>query len=760
MSERAGLRIQVSGIVQGVGFRPFVYNLAQRLELRGWVRNTSSGVEMEVDGDGAALHALVESLQHEAPPLARVERIDVADRAPNGFTHFEIRQSEVSAGFQPISPDIATCLECLRELFDPTDRHYRYPFVNCTHCGPRYSIIRDLPYDRPRTSMAEFEMCPDCAREYNDPGDRRYHAQPVSCPHCGPRVWVVVGDEVIEDQEDGLRRIRKLVAEGEIVAIKGLGGFHLACDATNPNAVAELRRRKHRADKPLAVMMADVETVRRHCEVSDAEHAELEDNRRPIVLLKKHLDSKVVEEVAPGQRTLGVMLPYTPLHHLLLERGSAIPEAWVMTSGNASDEPIITEDDEALEKLGSVAKAFLLHDRPIEARVDDPVERVDPYSGRVSPIRRARGFTPEPIRVPWKNQPVLATGAELKNTFCLARDNYAFVSPHIGDLKNYETQQAYEQTVAHYERLFRMKPELIVHDLHPDYQSTRYALERAESETLPIFGVQHHHAHIAACMAEHGLPADTRVIGFSFDGTGYGTDGVIWGGEVLAAGYRDFTRSYHLDYIRMPGGDLAVKEPWRMAFAWLHKVGYDWQRPFRKTGLAGRFESIRQQLETGINAPLTSSMGRLFDAVAALVGLRGEVSYEGQAAIDLENRASTCEEKAYRFEITDTAFFADPVICGILADLKAGVRVGQIAARFHNGVAHLVLDLALQIKRREGLTDVVLSGGVWQNMTLLTAVSRSLEAAGFQVYTHHQVPANDGGISLGQIAVAHYALNG
>lgn len=760
MSEQAGLRIEVTGIVQGVGFRPFVYNLAQRLNLRGWVRNTSGGVEMEVDGDRAALDTLIDSLKREAPPLARVERVNVTDRSPNGFTKFEIRASQESSGFQPISPDIATCPDCLRELFDPNDRHYRYPFVNCTHCGPRYSIIRDLPYDRPHTTMAGFAMCPDCAREYGDPADRRYHAQPVSCPHCGPRVWAVTGDQIIEDQEEALRAIRKLVASGEIVAIKGLGGFHLACDAANPNAVAELRRRKNRPDKPLAVMMADVAAVTRHCEMSGAEQAELESNRRPVVLLRKKLDSNVAEEVAPGQCTLGVMLPYTPLHHLLLERDDAVPYAWVMTSGNASNEPIIAENKEALAKLGHIARAFLLHDRPIQARIDDSVVRLELECGRLSPLRRARGYAPEPIRLAWQSSPMLAVGAELKNTFCLARDQYAFVSPHIGDLKSYETQQAYKQSIAHCEGLFRVIPELIVHDLHPDYQSTRYALERAERNGLPTLAVQHHHAHIAACMAEHGLPADARVIGFAFDGTGYGTDGAIWGGEVLAAGYKDFERTFHLDYVRMPGGDLAIREPWRMAFAWLHKIGYDWQSSFRKTEHAGKFESLRQQLETGINAPLNTSMGRLFDAVAALVGLRGEVTYEGQAAIELENRVSPCEPAAYTFEIGDGVFSAGPVIRAILADLKAGVRIGQIAARFHNGVAQLVVDLASEIRLQDGLNDVVLSGGVWQNMTLLAAARSGLETEGFRVFTHQQVPANDGGISLGQIAIAHHALNG
>ncbi len=757
---RTGLRVQVKGTVQGVGFRPFVYSLAQRLDLLGWVRNTSDGVDIEVDGEAAALQQMLEALRLEAPPLAHIDSINVSDRRPNGFTSFEIRNSKaVQGAFQPISADLSICPDCLRELFDRGSRYYRYPFVNCTHCGPRFTIIRDLPYDRPLTTMAGFEMCPDCSAEYTDPSNRRYHAQPVSCPNCGPHIWLAQDGKTIEGQEKALAQVRQLVAGGEVVAVKGLGGFHLACDAGNPEAVAKLRQRKTRPDKPLALMMPDVEAVRRQCEVTEAELAELQSNRRPILLLRKRSNSTIAESVAPGQGYLGVMLPYTPLHYLLLERGAGIPEAWVMTSGNRSEEPILTDNAAAQEKLGGIAAAFLLHDRPIQARMDDSVMRMEPSTGALSPIRRSRGYAPAPIRLPWSARPTLATGAELKNTFCLAREGYAFVGQYIGDLQNYETLEAYQAAIKHQEALFRIQPQAIAYDLHPDYLSTRYALERAEREGIPGVAVQHHHAHIAACMAEHALAADTRVIGFAFDGTGYGTDGAVWGGEVLAVGYRDFQRVFHLQYVPLPGGDLAVKEPWRMAFSWLNQVGYDWEGAFCESEHAQAHEVLQRQLESGVNAPPTSSVGRLFDAVAALVGLRGQVSYEGQAAIELENCVSGGEQEAYAFEIGDRVFYAESVIRAILADLKAGVGTGRIAARFHNGLADVVLQLAENIRSSQGLDVVALSGGVWQNMTLLSAASARLEAAGFSVLTHHQVPANDGGISLGQAAVAHHALD-
>ena len=762
MDQQAGLRVTVKGIVQGVGFRPFVYKLAQRLSLRGWVRNTNEGVELEANGDEAALQTFLDALRQEAPPLAHIDEITVTRRSPNGHVSFEIKESQVGAsGFQPISPDLATCPDCLRELFDPADRHFRYPFVNCTHCGPRFTIIRDLPYDRPLTTMAGFGMCAQCASEFQEPSNRRYHAQPVSCPICGPQIWLVQGEEVVKDQEESLRRVRRLVAEGQIVAIKGLGGFHLACDARNPNAVAMLRRRKARPDKPLGLMLADVEAILRYCEASQAELAELQSARRPILLLRPRPDCGIAQEVAPRQNLLGVMLPYTPLHYLLLEKADGIPDGWVMTSGNRSEEPILTDNATAQTQLGQLAAAFLMHNRPIEAGMDDSVVRVDAQTGKLAPVRRARGYAPGPVHLAWSAAPTLAAGAEQKSTFCLARKNYAFVSQHIGDLSNFETLQAYEHSIAHNERLFRVQPELIAHDLHPDYLSTRYALRRAERQGIATLAVQHHHAHIAACMAEHGLPANSLVIGFAFDGTGYGTDGAIWGGEVLLAGYREYLRAYHLNYMPMPGGDLAVKQTWRLALAWLNLLGIEAEPALGTAQVTPEMlRGARRQLATGLNAPLSSSMGRLFDSVAALAGLRTAVSYEGQAAIELENCSDPDDGTGYAFEVGEGSFSAEGVIRGLLADRAAKVSLGRIAARFHNGVADLVLELAENVRRRDGLETVVLSGGVWQNMTLLAATRARLEAAKFQLYTHHQVPANDGGISLGQAAVAHHVLNG
>lgn len=762
MSERAGLQVKVRGIVQGVGFRPFVYQLANRLDLKGWVRNTTAGVDIQVDGSQDALQSFVQSLRVEAPPLAHIDEIQVSRSAVNGFKEFQIQESRsIAEAFQPISPDVAICADCLRELFDPKDRHYRYPFVNCTHCGPRFTIIRDLPYDRPNTTMADFEMCPACAKEYLDPANRRYHAQPVSCPGCGPRIWLELGDEIVNDQEEVLRRVRSLIATGEIVAIKGLGGFHLACDATNADAVAKLRERKGRPDKPLALMMADLDAVNQHCVVEESELEALRNPTRPILLLQQRENSTIAKNVAPLQNSLGVMLPYTPLHYLLLERKEGIPDAWVMTSGNRSEDPIVTENDEAMRVLGKIASAFLMHDRPIHARCDDSVLRAEPNTRVITPIRRARGFAPMPVRLPWSTPSMFAAGAELKNTFCVAKDEYAFLGQHIGDLQNYETLHAYEEGIKQFEHLFRVKPQAIAYDLHPDYLSTRYALQRAEREGAPAIGVQHHHAHIASCMAEHGLPANQPVIGLAFDGTGYGSDGTIWGGEVLVADYKSFRRAYHLNLVPMPGGDLAVQQPWRLALAWLHQLGIAWKAdlpPVQAAGYEGLL-AVARQLETHTNIPLTSSMGRLFDAVAALIGLRSEVNYEGQAAIELENLVDPKESDAYTFAITGDTIDPWPVFRSVLSNWRSQVPLGNIAARFHNGLADMALDLCSLLRSREGIQEVALSGGVWQNMTLLAATRKRLEAADFRVYTQHQVPANDGGIALGQAAVAYHALD-
>ncbi|GAB4490077.1 MAG: carbamoyltransferase HypF [Anaerolineales bacterium] len=787
-----GLSIHITGIVQGVGFRPFVYNLAQRHHLTGWVRNTSAGVDIEVDGENVELRAFVEHLKAELPPLARLDSIRVTERPAAGFQHFEILHSEaVEGAFQPISPDVAVCPDCLREMNDPNDRRYRYPFINCTNCGPRFTIIQDIPYDRPKTTMSAFEMCEDCRAEYEDPSNRRFHAQPVACPKCGPKIWLEefplrhTGKRtvLINVGEDGLQRARRHLAEGKILAVKGLGGFHLACDATNPAAVAELRRRKLRADKPFAVMMADFQTIKRHCHVSEAERALLQSPERPIVLLRRRSTSRIAPQVAPGQRTLGVMLPYTPLHYLLLEKAKDFPEALVMTSGNLSEEPICTDNVEARTRLADLADAFLMHDRDIHVRTDDSVVRVSTETGKhgnretgrqenphvslsinppVYPLRRSRGYSPFPVRLPWDVRPLLAAGAELKNTFCLTNGNYAFLSHHIGDLENYETLQSFEQGIAHFEELFRVKPVAIAYDLHPNYLATRYALERAERENIPTFGIQHHHAHIAALMAEHGLDGSHPLIGVSFDGTGYGVDGNIWGGEFLIADYAHFERAAHLEYFPLPGGDAATRRPSRTALGLLHALGLEWDDalPTHADLCYEDRTALRVQLERRLNTPLTSSMGRLFDAAAALAGVRQQVNYEAQAAIEFEALADPDETGQYEFSHPSSIISARPAIEELIADVLAGVPVPKISARFHNGVAEMVKAVCLRLSDQYDIAEVALSGGVWQNMYLLRKTLALLEREGFTVYIHSQVPANDGGLALGQAAIAGYQLKG
>lgn len=789
MSDRRGSRIHVKGIVQGVGFRPFVYGLAKRHGLSGWVRNTSAGVDIEVEGPPAALVAFTEALERDAPPLARIDGLEVAERTANGFTTFEIVDSQpVDGAFQPISPDVAVCDDCLRELFDPADRRYRYPFINCTNCGPRFTIIQDVPYDRPQTTMSPFPMCAACAAEYHDPLDRRFHAQPVACPHCGPHVWLEASPHrkgtafERREEDEAVQEARRLLAEGRVVAVKGLGGFHLACDATNGAAVQRLRRRKQRADKALAVMVVDLAAVRDHCYVNGAEEELLLSAARPIVILRRRPTSSIVPAVAPRQDTLGVMLPYTPLHYLLLappaDGERPIARALVMTSGNVSEEPIAYRNDEARERLGPLADAFLLHNRAIHVRCDDSVVQALPADNgeRQSPtapymLRRSRGYAPNPLPLPWEGPPLLAAGAELKNTFCLTRERYAFLSQHVGDLENYETLRAFEEGVDHFERLFRARPEAVAYDLHPDYLATRYALARAEREGLPAVAVQHHHAHVAACMADNGLSGERPVIGVTFDGTGYGDDGAIWGGEFLIADYDSYERAAHLAFVPLAGGDRAVREPWRMALAWLRQSGLPWDEALPPTRHAHSLtrergpyvlDVLEQQLATGLNAPPTSSMGRLFDAAAALAGVRQTVHYEAQAAIELEvlARKRPGENGVYPFTVEGRVIHADALIAAIMQDAKAGVDPGVIAARFHHGVAQMVVDVCGHLRRAHGLEEVALSGGVWQNALLLERAVASLRAEGFTVYLHRQAPANDGGLALGQAAVAAWRLQG
>ena len=754
-------RIHISGIVQGVGFRPFVYNLATRLNLNGWVRNTSAGVDIEVDGERDVLNTFVKALRDEAPTLSHIDELTASFGPANGFRSFDIVHSEsIDSAFQPISPDVAICDDCLRELFDPSDRRYRYPFINCTNCGPRFTIIKDIPYDRPKTTMAGFKLCPDCEREYSDPSNRRFHAQPVACPVCGPHVWLEIHNEQNTRDDNAIQKTRQLLAEGKIIAIKGLGGFHLACDATNADSVAELRKRKLRVDKPFALMMPDLATIEGHCFVNDAERELLQSTARPIVLLRLRPESNIVEEVAPGQDFIGVMLPYTPLHYLLLEKTDGFPQALVMTSGNLSEEPIATDNDEACQRLASLADAFLMHNRDIYIRCDDSVVRV--FEKEIYPIRRSRGYAPFPVKLPWEVPPLLAAGSELKNTFCITNKNYAFLSHHIGDMENYETLKSFEHGVEHFERLFRVKPEAIAYDLHPNYLATRYALERAERENLPAIGVQHHHAHIAACMAEHGLDSSQPVIGVSFDGTGYGEDGAIWGGEFLIADYKSYQRPFHLQYFPLPGGDASIKKPARTALALLWSLGLEWDERLAPVAQFNQEEQklLHAQLEKKINTPLTSSIGRLFDAAAALAGVRQIVNYEGQAAIEFEALADPDEAGSYSFGLNQNEVEVRSGIESLIKDVKVGIHVSKISARFHNGLAETVRMTVNKMNHETGIRSVALSGGVWQNLTLIGRTLSLLHTDGFTVYLHRQVPTNDGGLSLGQAVVAANRLRG
>ena len=772
-------QISVRGVVQGVGFRPFVYRLAHDHGLTGWVLNHSGGVEIEVEGAPGALDAFVHALTTQAPPLACIVAVQVTDAPPNGYDHFEIRHSVAEEGrYQLISPDIATCADCWRELLDPTNRRYRYPFINCTNCGPRFTIIRDIPYDRPLTTMQPFTMCPACQHEYDDPLDRRFHAQPNACPVCGPYVWLegttTTGSPLAERDEAILLAGQMLLA-GQVLAIKGLGGFHLACDATNAEAVLTLRARKGRPAKPLAVMMPSLEEVRRHCHVSDEEMELLSSQQCPIVLLHWRKDSTVVHEVAPANLYLGVMLPYTPLHHILLRD---VGHPLVMTSGNLSEEPIAQDNDEARRRLASLVDAFLLHNRGIYARYDDSVllnvqipisSSQSPISTIQSPIRRARGYAPFPVRLPFKTGPILAVGAELKNTFCLTRDDFAFLSQHIGDMENLETLEHFETTITLYQHLFRVEPECIAHDRHPDYLSTRYAHSKIQDPKDRI-GIQHHQAHIAACLADNGWPAEGGpVIGVAWDGTGYGLDGNIWGGEFFVGDYRGFRRAAHLQYLPMPGGETAIRSPWRLA------LGYVYALLGELPELPGVSQQerriVRQQTDRYLNTPLTSAAGRLFDAVAALLGIRQRVTYEAQAAIELEMlatswpaaRSDETRPPAYPFDLAegDDGFVIGlkRLFAALQADLAAGVSQAEIGWRFHHSMAEMIVTVCQRIAVAAGLWTVALSGGCFQNRLLLQLTVPHLEQAGFHVLVHHQVPCNDGGISLGQAVMAHFVAS-
>lgn len=755
MAETIGRKYSITGIVQGVGFRPFVYAQAVQNHLTGWVRNTSSGVEIEINGAAQAVQAFSDALRNNPPPLSRIDKISEFPCEPDGYTQFEIIASEPRPDeFMPISPDVCLCEDCTVELFNPSDRRYRYPFINCTNCGPRFTIIKDTPYDRPKTTMAGFTMCPDCQSEYKDPLDRRFHAQPTACPVCGPQICFEADGEILNYKEDALGTARQWLQGGKILAIKSLGGYHLACDASNPEAVAELRSRKKRSDKPFALMAFDIENIQRHCQVTEAEEELLTSRQHPVVILDRLDESNIVEAVAPKQKTLGFMLPYTPLHLLLLEPAPGFPDVLVMTSGNLSEEPIAYVDQDAMQRLSPIADGFLLHDRPIHMRVDDSVTRVFTTGPQI--LRRARGYAPDPIQLPESLPPILAAGAELKNTFCLSREQYAFLSHHIGDLENYETLMSFEKGIKHYENLFRIKPEVIAVDMHPNYLATRYGTQRANAENIPLVKVQHHHAHLAACLADNGWTSDEPVIGLIYDGTGYGTDGSIWGGEILFGGYTGFERKYHLATAPLAGGDLSIRKPARMALSQLWQAGLDWDLNLAPVqALCPQERSLlRAQLEKHINTPLTSSMGRLFDAAASLADIRQEVNYEGQAAIEFEALVDPNETGAYPFSIEEDKISTTRLWQAMLTDIQENIPQAIISARFHNGVAALSHQLGMAIRNTTNCNTVALSGGVWQNSYLINKTVTLLREDGFNVLLHKQVPTNDGGLALGQLMIA------
>lgn len=749
---KARVRAKVIGRVQGVGFRPTVFRYATKLGLCGYVRNTPEGVVIEVEGDALKIGAFFCQLVSAPPKQAVIHGIEKEFCDEKGYQQFEVVVSDHhgDASVQ-IPPDLATCDDCLRDLLDPTNHHHGYAFTNCTNCGPRFTIIRDLPYDRAKTSMARFTMCERCGSEYADPYDRRFHAQPDACETCGPQLQLCAADGLVSGDAD-LAKTKELLHRGRIVAIKGIGGYHLACDATSHEAVTRLRQRKHRPHKALAVMFRDIAAIKKYCDVTEAEEAELLSAACPIVLLRVRKGGwRLAPVISPDTNTLGVFLPYTPLHHLLFQDF----EALVMTSANLTNEPIISDEEELSRVLGSIADAALTHNRSIVHKCDDSVLRV--VNGQRQFSRRARGFVPNPIRIAAPGAPpVLAVGGELKNTFCLVRDGQAFLSQHIGDLKDYKTYSHFSCEIESWKRLMRVEPHVIAHDLHPGYLSTRFA---AIARIPNKVGVQHHHAHIASVMAEHDL--HDPVIGVALDGTGYGTDGTIWGGEFMVADRCDFERVAHFKAYRLPGGDKAVEEPWRMAVSVLTSEGLD-ESGMRKFPALKR-HLVQKMINTGFNSPWTSSAGRLFDAVAAILGLCEVTSYEAQAAIRLESIADPRVTDRYPFGVQtgDRPWVLDfgPTLRAILAERHQGIAAGEISAKFHNTIAASLLYICRFVRGQRDLNDVALSGGVFQNELLLRRTVEALQSRHFRVFTNTAVPLNDGGLALGQAAVAVERMN-
>lgn len=756
------LRVTVHGAVQGVGFRPFVYRLATELELSGWVNNSAQGVFIEVEGNRQQLETFLLRLQRERPPRSFIQSLESSFLDPVGYQNFEIRQSDKSgAKTALILPDIATCPDCLREIFDKTNRRFRYPFTNCTNCGPRFSIIEALPYDRPNTTMKHFALCDSCRSEYEDPLNRRFHAQPNACPECGPHLELWDYKEgILASRDEALLQAADAIRQGRIVAVKGLGGFHLIVDARNEEAVERLRHRKHREEKPLALIYPSLESVKADCEISGLEERLLTSPESPLVLLRRRASlSEIAPAIAPRNPYLGIMLPYTPLHHLLM---AELDFPIVATSGNLSDEPICTDEREALERLGGIAELFLVHNRPIARHVDDSIARI--VAGRELVLRRARGYAPLPIRLRQLRSPTLAVGAHLKNTVAVAVGPDVFISQHIGDLETPQALRAFHSVISDFERLYEIRPQVVACDAHPDYLSTKYA----EQQDLPVVKVQHHFAHVVSCMAENEL--EGPLLGVSWDGTGYGLDGTIWGGEFLWATPRSFGRVGHFRQFRLPGGASAVKEPRRSAIGLLYEIYGDALFAQERAKLASPLQAfsspelalLQTMLQKKINAPLTSSVGRLFDAVAAIAGLRQKTVFEGQAAMELEFALDGIEtDEAYDFEIIEEQLEGNgnslpvvidwqPMVCAIIEDAHAGVPVSKVAAQFHNTLVETIVFMAQHM----GEERIVLTGGCFQNKYLTESAIRRLQREGFRPYWHQRVPPNDGGIALGQIVAA------
>jgi len=746
-------RIEVEGIVQGVGFRPFVYQLANRHNLKGEVLNTSSGVSIHVEGIDKDIDSFCRELKKNGPPLAHITDVSDYPETMKNHTSFSIAESRPDASRSVlISPDVSICDDCLKELFDTKDRRFRYPFINCTNCGPRYTIIDDIPYDRPNTSMKHFRMCVKCQAEYDDPGNRRFHAQPNACHDCGPYLTLYDNNRKMIDGKNPVETTAGLLKQGYIVAIKGLGGFHLAADAENDKAVYTLRKRKGREEKPFAIMSFDVKKIKRFAVIESGEEALILSSRRPIVLLKKKEPNQLSREVSPKNKYFGTMLPYTPLHYLLMQHDFT---ALVMTSGNRSEEPISIDNEEAFFRFSDIADYYLTHNRDIYLRSDDSI--VKRTAGETRFIRRSRGYVPVPVFLNRNIKPVLACGAELKNTVCITRDNKAFLSQHIGDLENLSTLDFFELTIRHMKRILDVDPEIVACDLHPDYLSTKYALSQ---KNVKVVRVQHHHAHIAACMAENMI--DGPVIGLSFDGTGYGEDGKIWGGEILVTEKSCFKRAAHISYIPMPGSAAAIKEPWRMAASYLYdafgKEMWGLDLPFLKATSEDKIRFIIDMISKKINSPETSSLGRLFDGISAIIGIRNKVSFEGQAAMELEMLSDENMEETYDYEWTSedniSRILTAPIIKGVVSDVQNGVHPSVIGGKFHGTVIRMFTELCEITRKDTDIEQVALSGGVFQNSILLSGMIKALEENRFKVYTHKLVPANDGGISLGQAVIA------